>query len=91
MFTMTRAVVLAVGASCLTLGVAAPASANPVDPCPLAASFLCAFVPIAPDLDQSIYPTQNTDSIAGDPVPQAPDAPAIDYGPPADICANGCI
>jgi len=90
-FTMKQAVVLAVGASALALGVAAPASANPADPCPLAVSFLCNFVPIAPDLEQGIDLTQTSGVIAGDPVPQMPSAPDVDYGPPADICANGCI
>ncbi len=97
MFTMKKAtirgvVVLAVGASALALGVAAPASANPGDPCPLAVSFLCNFVPIAPDLDEGIDLTQTSGFIAGDPVPQMPTAPDnTDYGPPADICLNGCI
>ncbi|MCH9669539.1 MAG: fibronectin-binding protein [Actinomycetia bacterium] len=88
---MKRAAALIVGASGLALGVAAPVSANPGDPCPLAASFLCAFVPIAPDLDQSIDPAQNSGILAEEPAPAAPDAPPIDYGPPADVCANGCI
>lgn len=92
MFTMKKAAALIVGASGLTLGVAAPANANPADPCPLAASFLCAFVPIAPNLDQGIFdPAQNSGIVAEEPAPQAPDAPPIDYGPPAEICANGCI
>lgn len=91
MGTIKKAIVLAAAASAVTLGVAAPASANPGDPCPLAVSFLCNFVPIAPDLDHNIDLTQNSGTIAGQPVPQMPSAPDYDYGPPADVCANGCI
>lgn len=91
MFTMRKAAVLAVCASGLALGVAAPASANPGDPCPLAVSFLCNFVPIAPDLDHDIDLTQNSGTIAGESLPQMPSAPEGGYGPPADVCANGCI
>lgn len=92
MMTMKKAVVLAVGLSALTVGVAAPAGAAPgQDPCPLAVSLLCNFVPIAPDLDHSIDLTENPGTIAGQPVPQMPSAPDYDYGPPADVCENGCI
>ncbi len=88
---VTKAVLLAVGAGALTLGVAAPAGANPGDPCPLAVSFLCNFVPLAPDLDRNIDLTQTSGVIAGEPVPQMPSGPDTVYGPPANVCANGCI
>ncbi|GJF11259.1 hypothetical protein NGTWS0302_28350 [Mycolicibacterium cyprinidarum] len=92
MITMKKAVVLALGASALTLGVAAPASAQPGgNPCELALSFVCQFVPIAPDIEHDIDLTQTSGTIAGQPVPQMPSPPDTDYGPPAPICANGCI
>lgn len=87
-----KAFAIVTAASALTLGVAGPAGAYPAnDPCQLAISFLCQLVPVAPDLDQSIDLTQNPGTIAGEPVPQMPAAPETDYGPPADVCANGCI
>jgi hypothetical protein len=90
--TMKKAVFLAVGVSALTVGLAAPAGAAPGgDPCPLAVSFLCNFVPIAPDLDHSIDLTENPGTIAGQSVPQMPSPPDTGYGPPANVCANGCI
>lgn len=94
MSRVKRSVVVAVGvgASALALGMAAPAGADPTsDPCQLGVTFLCQFVPIAPDVEQSLDLTQNAGTIAGEPVPQMPSAPDTDYGPPADVCANGCI
>lgn len=92
--TGVRVSVLAIagGISALAVGLAGPAAANPAnDPCQLAINFLCQLVPVAPDLDDSIDLTQQPGTIAGEPVPQMPAAPVSDYGPPAPICADGCI
>ena len=94
MSRVRKAVAVAVGASALALGVAAPAAAFTTDdPCQLMVTFLCQFVPIAPDLDHSIDLTEGPATLAGQPVPQMPSAADPDpvYGPPADVCANGCI
>jgi hypothetical protein len=77
--------VVALSALCSAVFLAAPASADPSDdPCELAVTFLCHFVPIAPDLDHNIDLTQ-----LQPPVDQA--GPLPESLPPADICANGCI
>jgi hypothetical protein len=73
-------------AAVLTAGLllAAPANADPGDnPCELAISFVCRFVPIAPDLDDDIDLTQQQ---AVD-----PNAPPPESLPVADPCAAGCI
>jgi hypothetical protein len=58
----------------------APASAAPHNPCDLAVSFFCRFVPIAPDLDGDI-----------DLSTQLPPAPPDEALPPVNICARGCM
>lgn len=72
-------------ALCLSgIGVAlsAPVAAQPSDnPCTLAASFLCRFVPIAPDLDGDVDLTKD----------QPAAALAPESAPPADPCVTGCI
>jgi hypothetical protein len=69
--TRMRSTVVALGLMTTALGVAAPASAEPGDdPCQLAATFLCRFVPMAPDLDHDIDLTQQPGT-------------AVDAGPPA--------
>jgi hypothetical protein len=73
-------------AATLAAGVilAAPASAGPGDnPCQLAVTFLCKFVPIAPDLEGDVDLTQQQ--------PVDPNAPPPDSLPVADPCAAGCI
>jgi hypothetical protein len=63
----------------------ATATADPADdPCALIASFLCRFVPIAPDLDGDVDLT--TQVPATDPA-----TPPAESLPPADGCANGCL
>ncbi len=94
MSRVRKAVAVAVGASALALGVAAPAGAVTTDdPCQLMISFLCQFVPMAPELDHSIDLTEGPATLAGQPVPQMPSAPEPDpdYGRPADVCVYGCI
>ncbi|GAC1636893.1 MAG: hypothetical protein NVS4B6_05740 [Mycobacterium sp.] len=64
--------------------LATPAAADPGDnPCGLAVSFLCRFVPVAPDLDHDVDLTQQQ--------PVDPNAAPPDSLPIADPCAAGCI
>jgi hypothetical protein len=75
---------LRVGLCALGIAVAssAPAVAQPADnPCTLAVSFFCQFVPMAPDLDGDVDLTTNQTSSALLP----------DTAPPADPCVSGCI
>ena len=58
----------------------APASAVPDNPCDLAFSFLCRFVPTAPELEGDV-----------DLSTQVPLAPPDESLPPGDICARGCM
>lgn len=76
------AVVSAIGAAVF---LAVPASAEPGDnPCELAVTFLCKFVPIAPNLEGDVDLTQQLP-------PVDPNAPPPESLPPADPCAAGCI
>ncbi len=62
--------------------VAVPAIADPSqDPCQLAVSFLCRFVPMAPELDGDVDLTQQL----------PPMSPPPESRPPMDICSAGCI
>jgi hypothetical protein len=64
--------------------LAVPANADPGDnPCELAVSFLCRFVPVAPGLDHDLDLTQQQ--------PVDPNAVPPDSLPVADPCAAGCI
>jgi hypothetical protein len=67
------------------LGFAAPAGAEPGDnPCQFAATFLCKFVPMVPDLDHDIDLTQQPGTVDSEPVPsQAAGGPSPDAGPSA--------
>jgi hypothetical protein len=68
----TRAPV-AIVAAVTALYCSAPVSADPVtDPCQLAVTFLCKFMPVAPDLDHDVDLTQSPATINGRPVPQLP-------------------
>jgi hypothetical protein len=65
--------------------LAVPASADPAnDPCGLAVTFLCRFIPIAPELEGDVDLTKQLP-------PADPAAPLPDSLPPADICAKGCV
>jgi hypothetical protein len=80
-----KTLVATIGVAGLGAFLAVPASANSGnDPCGLAVSFICRFVPIAPDLDGDVDLTTQ--------LPPADSAvPPMDSRPPADICANGCV
>jgi hypothetical protein len=82
---LKRSVIAAVSAVGAAVLLAAPAGAEPGDnPCEMAISFVCRFVPIAPDLEGDIDLTQQQPPV--DPAAPPPESP-----PPADICANDCI
>ncbi len=67
------------------VSAASPAVADPVeDPCTLAFSFFCSFVPIAPHLEHSVDLTQNQP-------PADPAAPSPDDFVPTSPCASGCV
>ena len=78
---MTAALVSMLAAAVMLAG---PAGAEPGDnPCQLAVTFLCKFVPIAPDLEGDVDLTQQQ--------PVDPNAPPPESLPPANPCAAGCI
>jgi len=65
--------------------LAAPAAAEPGDnPCEIAISYICRFVPIAPDLEGDVDLTQQQP-------PVDPNAPPPESLPVVDPCAAGCI
>jgi hypothetical protein len=79
---MLVAVVFAVAAR---TAVTAPAAAEPREnPCELALSFVCHFVPIAPDLDHDVDLTQHLS-------PDGAAIPPSDPLPPTNPCSAGCI
>ena len=81
---LKRSVIAAVSAIGAAVLLAAPAGADPGDnPCEFSVSFICRFVPIAPDLEGDIDLTQQQPPV--DPV-----APPQDT-PPVDPCIAGCI
>jgi hypothetical protein len=76
-----KSVIAALSASAAAVFLAVPANAQPGDnPCTLAVSFICQFVPIAPELEGDVDLTQQLP-------PVDPNAPM----PIADPCAAGCI
>lgn len=69
----------------LSTFLAVPVGVDPADdPCVLAMSFLCRFIPIAPELDGDVELTKQVP-------PADPAAPPPDSLPPVGICANGCV
>jgi hypothetical protein len=93
MVMFKKAAVVTVAAIAISLGFAAPAAADTDDdPCQLAVTFLCKFVPIAPDLDHDIDLTQKPATVNGQTLPEMPGGNLdVEDGPPAPICLNGCI
>jgi len=72
---------LVVGGSVLS----APVFADPTeDPCGLAVSFLCRFIPMAPDLDGDVDLTTQLPPVEYSTIPP-------ESLPPADFCATGCV
>jgi hypothetical protein len=79
------AIAVILGAALVSTAASTRASAAPGDdPCPLAVSFICAFVPTAPDLDGDIDLTKQLPSV--DLPAPPPDAPS-----PLDPCATECV
>jgi len=79
-----RAVVLMASVLMSQNAFAIPSAADPSDdPCSLAVTFFCRFVPMAPDLVGDVDLTKQLP-------PADPAAPAPDSLPPADLCARGC-
>jgi hypothetical protein len=87
-----RVLAVAVAAVGATLSLGAPAAADPVDdPCQLAVSFLCRFMPMAPGLDHDIDLTQNSGTLNGQSLQQMPAGELPEDAPPAPVCgASGC-
>jgi hypothetical protein len=85
-----RAALVAVLAVCLWTAAEAKAASMdreaPIvdDPCALAITFLCRFMPVAPDLDGDLDLTLQQPPVgAGMPAPESL--------PPIDPCSMGCI
>ena len=87
-----RVLIATVAAVAAALSMAAPAAADPVDdPCQLAVSFLCRFMPMAPGLDHDIDLTQNSGTLNGQRLQQMPAGELPEDAPPAPVCgASGC-
>lgn len=82
---LKRAAIVVVSAVGAAVFLAGPASAEPGEnPCDLAVTFLCKFVPIAPDLEGDVDLTQQQP-------PVDPNAPLPETLPPLDPCSTGCI
>ena len=81
---LKRALIIVTSAVAAAAVFATPANAEPGDnPCELAVTFLCRFVPVAPDLDHDIDMTQQQ--------PVDSTAPPPESLPVADPCVAGCI
>jgi hypothetical protein len=82
---LTHAAALLLGITLVSTAEAAPAGADPSDdPCRLGLSPVCAFLPIAPDLDGDVDLTEQLPE-ANSPAPQ------ISSPPPVDPCLHGCV
>ncbi|MGU3652782.1 fibronectin-binding protein [Mycolicibacterium sp. A43C] len=80
---VATAVAASIAASIASVVMASPVHAEPVDePCALAVSLLCRFVPIAPSLDGDVDYTQQQPG-AGILAPES--------AQPVDPCISGCI
>jgi hypothetical protein len=83
--TPMKAMVVTAGVLGAQIALAVPSVADPNDdPCGLAVSFFCRFVPIAPELDGDVDLTTQVP-------PADPAAPAPDSLPPGNVCAMGCL
>lgn len=79
--TPMKAVVLTAGVVSAQIALAVPPTD---DPCGLAVSFFCRFVPIAPELDGDVDLTTQVP-------PADPAAPPPDSLPPGNVCTMGCL
>ena len=80
---LSAAVAASIAASITSVVMASPVHAEPVDePCALAVSLFCRFVPIAPSLDGDVDYTQQQPG-AGILAPES--------AQPVDPCVSGCI
>jgi hypothetical protein len=87
-----RAAIVVMGVIAALFGATAPAGADPTDdPCQLAVTFLCRFLPMAPDLDHNVDLTKEPGFINGQTLPSMPADPQPEDTPPADVCINGCM
>ncbi len=73
---MRRLSIVILGGLAAALLAAAPAQADPDNPCELAVNFLCRMVPIAPDLDHDIDLTVQSPGASPAPADQPPVDPA---------------
>ncbi|MDT5100899.1 MAG: hypothetical protein QOC76_4636 [Mycobacterium sp.] len=86
-----RAAIVVTGMIAAAFGATAPAGADPTDdPCQLAVTFLCRFVPMAPDLDHNVDLTKEPAIVDGQPLPEIPAGTQSQDTSPADICVDGC-
>jgi hypothetical protein len=82
---LTKSLIAAVSAVGAAVLLAVPAGADPGDnPCEFSISFVCRFVPIAPELEGDVDLTQQ-----GPPV--GPLVLAPESAPPVDPCTSGCV
>jgi hypothetical protein len=82
---LTHAAALLLGMTLVSTVEATPADADPGgDPCRFGISLVCAFLPIAPDLDGDVDLTKQ--------LPAANSAaPQISSLPPVNPCLHGCV
>jgi hypothetical protein len=86
-----RAAIVVTGMIAALFGATPPAGADPTDdPCQLAVTFLCRFVPMAPDLDHNVDLTKEPGIVNGQPLPSGPAGTESQDQSPADICVDGC-
>ncbi len=82
---VANALAVVLGAALVSTTEPTRASAAPGDdPCRLAVSFICAFVPVAPELDGDVDFTKQLPSVDLT-------APPADALSPFDPCAAGCV
>jgi hypothetical protein len=71
-------------------GSSIPATSAAIEaegPCTLAVTFLCRFVPIAPDLEEDLDLTTGLPPVPAEPMP----VPHAEPPPIPDVCALGCV
>jgi hypothetical protein len=88
--SLKRVLLAATAAAGASMLLSVPAQADNNDPCNFKVTFLCRFMPIAPDLDHDVDLTDGTESSdwatsrgPADAAPNAPAGPAAPNGGPA--------